>query len=159
MTASNDPRSDLQRRILEAVRRRLKKRQFETWFARASVLRLTEAEVVVGVPNSFQQEWMTKEFTGVVAQAALEITGAPVAARFEVEGGAAPRSADSPAPPPTPRDVPAPVAPAEIIALTDDQILKVAQTANQGELEAAKLGQKTPQQALTDAAAAVKGIL
>ena len=112
MTASNDPRSDLQRRILEAVRRRLKKRQFETWFARASVLRLTEAEVVVGVPNSFQQEWMTKEFTGVVSQAALEITGAPVAARFEVEGGAAPRSADSPTPPPTPHDVPAPVAPA-----------------------------------------------
>lgn len=37
--------------------------------------------------------------------------------------------------------VPAPIAPAEIIALTDNQIVKVAQTANQGEIEEAKLAQ------------------
>jgi chromosomal replication initiator protein len=83
-TTPSNPLRDEHRSLLDAVRRRVKRRQFETWFARTRLLRLSPTEVVVGVPNQFQLEWMTREYRATLGQAAREILGRVVEVRFEV---------------------------------------------------------------------------
>ena len=119
------------RSVLDLVRRRLSRQQYETWFQRASLVSWTHDTLAVGVRNRFLQDWMTTKFRSFLAQAALDATGRRVDVRFDVipeeapaaaalalaEGGegsvAEPRAALAPAPPPVPGSVPArPAAPA-----------------------------------------------
>jgi chromosomal replication initiator protein len=100
----SDPLRDEHRSLLDAVRRRVKRRQFETWFARTRLLRLSAAEVVVGVPNQFQLEWMTREYRATLGQAAREVLGRSVEIRFEVfeaDGRATADGPDAAAPAPS----------------------------------------------------------
>jgi len=85
MTTRNEP-LDLEayRRVLEALRRRIPKPQFETWFARTRLLRMAPTDLVLAVPNQFQQEWMTREYRGPVAAATEDALGHRLEVRFEV---------------------------------------------------------------------------
>lgn len=103
MTGPDDPHRDDLRRILDAIRGRLRKRQFETWFARTTLMSREADVVVLGVPNQFLSEWMTREYRSTVEAAARDVFGRPMTVRFEVDGQPA---ADGTALVPVP-DVPA----------------------------------------------------
>ena len=85
MTRPDDPHRDELRRILDAVRGRLRRRQFDTWFARTTLLSTSGEAVVLGVPNQFLSEWMTREYRPTVEAAVKEVFGRPLAVRFEVD--------------------------------------------------------------------------
>lgn len=86
MTGPDDPHRDELRRILDAIRGRLRKRQFETWFARTTLMSREADVVVLGVPNQFLSEWMTREYRSTVEAAARDVFGRPMTVRFEVDG-------------------------------------------------------------------------
>jgi chromosomal replication initiator protein len=86
-------------RVLEALRKRLTKQQFVTWFQRATLVSWASGELVIGLPNRFYQEWFHKNFRTLIASAAEEVAHAPSQVSFVVassdaappdEGGAAP---------------------------------------------------------------------
>ena len=70
--------------LLQAVRKRVNKQQYATWFQRTTLVRWTDGELVMGLPNRFYKEWFHKNFRNLLAQAAEEIGQAPVTIRFEV---------------------------------------------------------------------------
>src|SRR5262245_46698841 len=72
------------RRILEAVRRRLPRPLYETWFHRVALARLSPEELVVRVPNRFFQDWHGVKFVDAWGQAASEVKGHRVGVKFEV---------------------------------------------------------------------------
>ena len=86
MTGPADPHRDDLHRILDAIRARLRKRQFETWFARTTLLSREPDAVVLGVPNQFLSEWMTREYRSTVEAAVRDVFGRPLSVRFEVDG-------------------------------------------------------------------------
>jgi chromosomal replication initiator protein len=98
MTRTIDAGDDV-RRILENVRRRLTKSQFDLWFARARCERVSPSSLVVSVPNRFHQEWMTSKFRTPVSAAAVEVLGTPIEVRFEVTAAPAPLPATTSADP------------------------------------------------------------
>lgn len=100
MTAAADPHREVLERVLVAVRGRLRRKQFDTWFARTTLLDLSAETLVLGVPNDFLAEWMNREYVTTVTAAAREAIGRPVAVRFQVDGAArrAPARAEPAAP-------------------------------------------------------------
>ena len=109
-------------RLLEALRRRITKQQFSTWFQRTTLVRWRDHELVLGLPNLFYQQWLEKNFATAIAGAASEIAQAPVRVVLTISSpadmpspdvGAPPAAAPAPAgsaPPPAP-PAPAPVPP------------------------------------------------
>lgn len=84
LVAEQHPVSESFSRLLEAIRKRVSKQQFATWFQRATLLRWTGNELVLGLPNRFYQEWFDRHFRDLVARAAEDIRDAPVQVSFEV---------------------------------------------------------------------------
>jgi len=85
--------------LLQAIRKRVNKQQYATWFQRTSLIRWSGGDLVIGLPNRFYKEWFHKNFRGLIARAAEEIGHAPVEIRFEVAETAtasAPREDDAP---------------------------------------------------------------
>jgi chromosomal replication initiator protein len=98
MTGTTQPFGDDLRRILDAVRRRVKPGQFETWFARTTLLRMAPTEVVLGLPNQFLLEWLSREHRTTLDAAVREAVGRPVDVHFAIDARAAsPERADGPA--------------------------------------------------------------
>ncbi|MHC5009654.1 MAG: chromosomal replication initiator protein DnaA [Planctomycetota bacterium] len=71
-------------RLLEAVRKRVNKHQYATWFQRTSLVRWADNDLVIGLPNRFYQEWFQKNFQELLTHAAEEIGHAPVRVAFEI---------------------------------------------------------------------------
>ena len=107
--------SDQFSHLLQAVRKRVNKQQFATWFQRTTLVRWSDGELVMGLPNRFYKEWFHKNFRSLLTHAAEEIGQAPVEIRFEVSEAQAPRRRprrSRPRPPIGPRSVaPSAVAP------------------------------------------------
>jgi chromosomal replication initiator protein len=82
-------------RLLEAVRKRITRNQFSTWFQRASLVRWHENDLVLGLPNRFYLEWFSKNFRPLIQEAAVEIGQAPVAVAFTVETADEARGGDA----------------------------------------------------------------
>lgn len=76
--------SDQFSHLLQAVRKRVNKQQFATWFQRTTLISWSNGELVMGLPNRFYKEWFHKNFRSLLARAAEEIGQAPVQIRFEV---------------------------------------------------------------------------
>ena len=70
--------------LLDLVKRRVSRQQYETWFQRASLVSWTDDALTVGVRNRFLQDWMTTKFRAFLAQAAFDTTGRRADVRFEV---------------------------------------------------------------------------
>ncbi len=70
--------------LLLEVRGRINKRQYDTWFGRATLETWDDQELVVGLPNRFYQEWFQSKFTDLVRESAQTITRGPVQVRFEI---------------------------------------------------------------------------
>jgi chromosomal replication initiator protein len=73
-------------RVLEAIRARINKRQFATWFQPATLMSWQENKLVMGLPNRFYQEWFQSKFSDVVREAAENVVKAPTAVTFEIAG-------------------------------------------------------------------------
>ena len=68
--------------LLEAVRKRVNKQQYATWFQRTTLVRWSENALVIGVPNRFYEEWFHKHFRELITNAAEEIGQAPTELSF-----------------------------------------------------------------------------
>ena len=101
-------------RVLDDVRGRIPKRQFTTWFERASMHAWEDGHLVVGLPNRFYQVWFQNKFTELMRDAAERISQAPVRVSFEVVAQK-PEAEETPTPaadlPRTSQVPPAPPAP------------------------------------------------
>jgi len=73
--------------VMAQVRTRLSKRQFNTWFERASLARWRDNHLVVGLPNRFYQVWFQSKFSDLVREAAETVQHAPVSVAFEITDG------------------------------------------------------------------------
>ena len=73
-------------RLLLEVKGRINKRQYDTWFGRATLEQWDDHQLVVGLPNRFYQEWFQSKFTELVRESAQVVAAAPVQVRFEISG-------------------------------------------------------------------------
>jgi chromosomal replication initiator protein len=88
--------SDRFERLMLEIRGRIDRRQFGTWFDRASLVSWDDADLVVGLPNKFYTVWFTSKFSQLVREAAESVARGPVKVRFEVVAGEEPaREAES----------------------------------------------------------------
>jgi chromosomal replication initiator protein len=90
-------------RLLETLRRRMTREQYATWFQSTELVRWQGSELVISVSNSFRQQWLHRNFRGIVAEAASAQAGGPVAVTFVVSAateGVAPTRSPAPVPPP-----------------------------------------------------------
>jgi len=85
-------------RLLLEVKGRINKRQYDTWFGRATLEQWDEGQLVLGLPNRFYQEWFQSKFTELVRESAQTVAAAPVHVRFEIAG-----LGDAGSPPPAPQ--------------------------------------------------------
>ncbi len=107
-------------RLLDAVRRRITKQQFTTWFQRTTLIGWRGADLVIGVPNLFYQQWFQRHFRGMIAEVASELAASAVQVSFNLEttdasaGVAAPATVEAPpsAPSGTSAQAPTPAGPA-----------------------------------------------
>lgn len=84
------PSQDLWQNILTEVEKRIRRQQFETWFRCIKPLELTDARLVLGVPNRFYRDWLEAYYTPVVKESAAAVSGQSPAPEvvFEVSEGA-----------------------------------------------------------------------
>ncbi len=76
-------------RLLDALRRRITKQQFSTWFQRTTLVSWRGADLVIGVPNLFYQQWFQRHFRGMIAEAASELATSAVQVSFSLEASEA----------------------------------------------------------------------
>lgn len=72
--------------VLEGVRARLQEGTFRAWFSRLKPLGVEGDELVVGVPNRFFREWLSRRYGPLVARVAGEVLGRQVSVEFRLSG-------------------------------------------------------------------------
>ena len=70
--------------VMEDVRGRVPKRQYATWFERASLHSWSDGHMAIGLPNRFYQVWFQNKFSELVRESAERVYRAPVRVSFEV---------------------------------------------------------------------------
>ena len=83
--AAEDESVNLWDQILERLERKLNRHSFATWFRPTSYLYFEDSRLVVRVPNLQFKDWLTKNYSGVVAEALRELDCADVTVVFEAE--------------------------------------------------------------------------
>jgi chromosomal replication initiator protein len=86
--------------ILSRVQAKVNRHSFYTWFKPTSFVAFDGRSVTVRVPNALFKDWITKHYSGVIAEALAEVSRPDALIKFVVTG-----SAEAEAPPPP---VPAP---------------------------------------------------
>ena len=76
----------------------MNRHSFYTWFKPTSFLAEDTAVLTVRVPNPLFKDWLTKHYSGVIAEAMAEVEAGALVRQF-CRGGAARRAADCPAQP------------------------------------------------------------
>ncbi|HET6204039.1 MAG TPA: chromosomal replication initiator protein DnaA [Planctomycetota bacterium] len=71
--------------VLESLRERVKREQFETWFRRTALTSVSPGEAVVAVPNVFFREWLGRFYREAVESALRELTGEALTLRIVVD--------------------------------------------------------------------------
>ena len=59
-------RTDFLNGVLQGLRQRIRKEQFETWFRDFQLITLDESGVEFSVPNGFVREWLTRNFMALI---------------------------------------------------------------------------------------------
>ena len=96
--------NDLQlARLADAIAQRVGQQRFHVWFNNSTRLDLRQDGLEIAVPNDFISEWIGKNFTRPIQEAAHEVLGVPLPVRFQVvpelfEVEAATRASDKTAP-------------------------------------------------------------
>ncbi|RTR27050.1 chromosomal replication initiator protein DnaA [Deinococcus radiophilus] len=104
--------------VLTYVRNNISEVEYHTWFAPVKTLGVREGSLVIGVRNSFAQEWFRKHYLGLLEDALRSLGAENPQVSFEVlpavqEAMIMPEASSSPAvatptPPPQPRPKPVP---------------------------------------------------
>src|SRR5215203_6890557 len=83
-------------RLADAIAQRVGQQRFHVWFDNSTRLDLRNDGLEIAVPNDFISEWIGKNFTRPIQEAAHEVLGGPLSVRFcvvpelfEVEGAIA----------------------------------------------------------------------
>ena len=77
--------NDLQlARLADAIAQRVGQQRFHVWFNNSTRLDLRNDGLEIAVPNDFISEWIGKNFTRPIQEAAHEVLGCPLTVRFSV---------------------------------------------------------------------------
>ena len=77
--------NDLQlARLADAIAQRVGQQRFHVWFNNSTRLDLRQDGLEIAVPNDFIGEWIGKNFTRPIQEAAHEVLGTPLTVRFSV---------------------------------------------------------------------------
>ena len=77
--------NDLQlARLADAIAQRVGQQRFHVWFNNSTRLDLRQDGLDIAVPNDFISEWIGKNFTRPIQEAAHEVLGCPLQVRFQV---------------------------------------------------------------------------
>src|SRR5207302_6214046 len=77
--------NDLQlARLADAIAQRVGQQRFHVWFNNSTRLDLRQHGLEIAVPNDFISEWIGKNFTRPIQEAAHEVLGTPLQVRFSV---------------------------------------------------------------------------
>ena len=71
-------------RLADAIAQRVGQQRFHVWFNNSTRLDLKQDGLEIAVPNDFISEWIGKNFTRPIQEAAHEVLGGPLAVRFQV---------------------------------------------------------------------------
>ena len=71
-------------RLADAIAQRVGQQRFHVWFNNSTRLDLKQDSLEIAVPNDFISEWIGKNFSVPIQQAAHEVLGGPLAVRFQV---------------------------------------------------------------------------
>jgi chromosomal replication initiator protein len=87
--------------ILSRVETKVNRHSFYTWFKPTSLVSDGGQSITVRVPNPLFKDWLTKHYSGVLAEALSEVRRAGAVLTFLAEGVAVPPPLAGDAPPPT----------------------------------------------------------
>ena len=77
--------NDLQlARLADAIAQRVGQQRFHVWFDNSTRLDLRQDGLEIAVPNDFISEWIGKNFTRPIQEAAHEVLGTPLPVRFQL---------------------------------------------------------------------------
>jgi chromosomal replication initiator protein len=65
-------------RVLARVETKVNRHSFYTWFKPTSLISETPSAITVRVPNGVFKDWLTKHYSGVIAEALTEIRAGDV---------------------------------------------------------------------------------
>jgi chromosomal replication initiator protein len=71
-------------RLADAIAQRVGQQRFHVWFNNSTRLDLRQDGLEIAVPNDFISEWIGKNFTRPIQEAAHEVLGGPLSVRFSV---------------------------------------------------------------------------
>jgi chromosomal replication initiator protein len=71
-------------RLADAIAQRVGQQRFHVWFDNSTRLDLRQDGLEIAVPNDFISEWIGKNFTRPIQEAAHEVLGCPLQVRFHV---------------------------------------------------------------------------
>ncbi len=71
-------------RLADAIAQRVGQQRFHVWFNNSTRLDLKQDGLEIAVPNDFISEWIGKNFTRPIQEAAHEVLGGPLALKFHV---------------------------------------------------------------------------
>ena len=71
-------------RLADAIAQRVGQQRFHVWFNNSTKLDLRQDGLEIAVPNDFISEWIGKNFTRPIQEAAHEVLGCPLQVRFSV---------------------------------------------------------------------------
>ena len=71
-------------RLADAIAQRVGQQRFAVWFDNSTRLDLRQDGLEIAVPNDFISEWIGKNFTRPIQEAAHEVLGCPLPVRFQV---------------------------------------------------------------------------
>jgi chromosomal replication initiator protein len=71
-------------RLADAIAQRVGTQRFHVWFNNSTRLDLKQDGLEIAVPNDFISEWIGKNFTRPIQEAAHEVLGGPLSVRFAV---------------------------------------------------------------------------
>src|SRR5438067_1634578 len=71
--------------ILARIETKVNRHSFYTWFRPTSFLAEDRASVTVRVPNGLFKDWLTKHYSGVIAEALAEVRRPDIAVHYVAE--------------------------------------------------------------------------
>jgi chromosomal replication initiator protein len=92
--------------ILARIETKLNKHSFTTWFRPTSLLEDGGSYIRVRVPNAVFEDWLTRHYAGVIAEALAEVRRGTLEVRYVVDEAVAEDAAPSPGGAPSPEEAP-----------------------------------------------------
>lgn len=84
-TPSSEDLARIWTRLRGAIRKRLKREQYETWFTRTVLVNLEPGRIVLAVHNNFTRDWLNNYYREVIDQAIEEVLSARPKLEFLVD--------------------------------------------------------------------------